>query len=737
MKPLKLSSCLLFFSIILFNATNIFSQDNPYENWFEFKPEEDFSESVIDMTEWLDAPAGRHGFVQMKNDDLVFEDGTSVKFWGVNISSRKPFSDATTVDKWVKHLSKYGVNAVRFHKFTWDAYKEGFSTKLDEEKYKNFDYFNAELRKKGIYYGWSHIYGHKVKPADKEKLLAYEEVANLSYPWRHLNGTTSSLVNFAPDLQALNIELTVGMLQHKNPLTGLRYADDPALAFIELQNEDNIFWGAIGKALEQAPTYRALLCKQFSEWLAKKYESDENLLEAWGKDNLPDGESITKKNVFPNPNHGLFSYDYQKALEENRTMQQHLLDKMQFLYEKQAEFYNRFVEAIRKTGYKGVIVGSCWQAGMGPSHFYNLYADYQAGMIDRHNYWGGGTGHRLKKGKVKNKSMLEKPGSGILSTGMQQVVDRPFSLSEWMNLIPNEWVAEGVPLIGIYGMGLQGWDASFHFGSDNPHFTATIHSPGVYNVTSPTQMALYPAMARMIYRGDVEEGKLASTRNVHIESLADGKVGFAEYIVQGYDDKYITGDVPSEALAVGKLAVEFTSKFKKTKKTNFSKFWNQEEKWIKSNTGQLYWDYADKGYFTLNTPYSKAVVGFCENQEIDLEDIKIETSNPFAVILVTSLEKDKTLDKSKHILVTAIARAVNTGMKYNEDHSELLEVGEAPILLEPVDLKISLKKEGEPKIHILDHVGRRTEQQIIVKDKNEIMLEGKSTKTIYYEIFYE
>ena len=63
------------------------------------------------------------------------------------------------------------------------------------------------------------------------------------------------------------------MLQHKNQLTGIRYADDPALAFIELQNEDNIFWGAIGKALEQAPTYRALLCKQFSGWLKEKYGS--------------------------------------------------------------------------------------------------------------------------------------------------------------------------------------------------------------------------------------------------------------------------------------------------------------------------------------------------------------------------------------------------------------------------------------------------------------------------------
>jgi len=161
---------------------HIQGQENLYENWFEFKPEEDFSENVIDMTDWLDAPAGNHGFLKMKGDNLVFEDGTPIKFWGVNINSKNPYSEPNKVDKWVKQLSKYGVNAVRFHKFTSHAYKEGFSTKLSEEKYENFDYFNAELRKKGIYYGWSHIYGHRVKPADKERLLAYNEIANLSYP---------------------------------------------------------------------------------------------------------------------------------------------------------------------------------------------------------------------------------------------------------------------------------------------------------------------------------------------------------------------------------------------------------------------------------------------------------------------------------------------------------------------------------------------------------------------------
>ena len=67
------------------------------------------------------------------------------------------------------------------------------------------------------------------------------------------------------------------MLNHINPFTGFRHSDDPALIFIELQNEDNIYRGAIIESLIQTPTYNALLSKQFSMWLKEKYGSQENL----------------------------------------------------------------------------------------------------------------------------------------------------------------------------------------------------------------------------------------------------------------------------------------------------------------------------------------------------------------------------------------------------------------------------------------------------------------------------
>jgi len=721
--------------LFLFWTTHLIAQDDQ-SRWFAFTPKNTPEPGLIGMQAWLDAPAGKHGFVRVSADKLEFENGQPVKFWGTNICSNLPFVSAERAENFVDILAKYGVNAVRFHKFTWYAYHGDKSTELDPGKFDRFDYFQAKLREKGIYYGWSHIYGHRVKPADSTRLLAYQEIKNLNYPWAHLNGSTSSLVNFAPDLQQLSIDLTVNMLNHVNPHTGLRYADDPALAFIEFQNEDNIFWGAIGRSLEQAPTYRKLLCRQFSDWLKDKYGTQANLEKAWGTGILPADESLEKGNIFPQPDHHVFSREYETALKENRQVPQHLLDKMRFLYERQLDFYQKFEKAVRATGYKGVLVGSCWQAGSGIAHLYNLHTDYAVGMIDRHNYFGGGAGgHQLKEGRIRNTPLVARPGSGLLSTGLQDVIDRPFSFSEWMSLVPNEWTAEAAPLIAFYGMGLQGWDTSFSFATDIPRFSRYLQSEGhgVYNATSPLHMGLYPALARMVYRNDIRESPVLSTRNVHIPSLAEGKLGYTELVRQGYDDKSFSGTVAPELLAVGRFPIRFSGQYEETTVADVSRFWDESKQMITSVTGELTWRYGDKKFVTLNTPASKGVVGFAGNETIRLGDWEIRTPNPFAVILITDLSRKGDLNSADQILVTVVARGRNTGMKYEYegDNATLVSLGEAPLLLEPVKASISFKGSEKFEATVLDHDGVPT-PVMVPAEGNAFDLDGEKYKTLYY-----
>jgi len=725
---------LLIFAAMMFSALSGAPQRKG--DWFAFQPNSSPDKGEIGMQDWLDAPAGKHGFVTMEGENLLFEDGTPVKFWGTNINGSNTYPKKELADQFVAFLAKYGVNAIRFHKFTWNANDGIHSTLFAPEKMERLDYFHAKLKENGMYYGWSHIYGHKVLPGDSSSLLAYEEIKNLSYPWSHLNGSTSSLVNFAPDLQALSIALTVNMLSHTNPLTGLRYADDPGLSFVEFQNEDNIFWSAIERSLQQAPTYRKLLCRLFSEWLLAKYGSQAELEAAWGPGAIPEGESLVALNIYPQPNHSLFSQAYEKAVLENSTIEQHLLDKMLFLYEKQMEYYQKFERAIRDVGYKGLLVGSCWQAGSGISHFYNLHADYKVGMIDRHNYFGGGAGgHQLDTGLVKNMSMLRNPGTGLLSAGMQQVIDRPFSFSEWMSLVPNEWTAEASPIIAAYGMGLQGWDASFSFATDIPRFSPLLESEhhGVYNATSPLHIGLYPALARMVYRGDVTESEVIATRNVHIPSLATGKLGFEERITQGFDDKEFSGTFTSKTLAIGRIPIAFTENPEETILPDLAEYHQVPEKTIQSITGELRWHYGQKGYFTINTSGTKGVVGFLPAEKIELGDWTISSSNPFAVILLSSLEKEKDLNITNRMLLTTLARGKNTGMEYSESGDRLLSKGTAPLLLEPVDLTLQFPTGQKYTVSVLDHDGNKTGKMLSVQD-GKAYISGSATKTIYYLI---
>lgn len=717
----RLIAILAIFSLIL----PVKSQ----ETWFPLKIEESSEKVEFDMSHWMHKPAGKHGFVLIDNDRFVFEDGTPVKFWGTNIASEKPFMPAAEADAWSEWLARYGFNAVRFHKFTWRASDGIHSTVVTDEKWKNFDYLCYRLRENGIYYGWSHLYGHKVMPGDSSRLLAYSEVAGTKFPWSHLNGTTASLVNFAEDLQELNIELTVNMLNHVNPHTGLRYADDPALNFVEFQNEDNIFWSAIERSLEQAPTYRKLLCEKFSNWLKARYGTQEALMAAWNNEGLPEGQNLSLKNIYPQPNHGLFGWEYEQAVKENRPVKRHILDKAAFLYEEQMKFYRKFEKAVRETGYKGPLVASCWQAGTGLAHLLNLHTDYEIGIIDRHNYFGGGEGHSLRPGPFSDESMLKLIGSGLFGSGLQQVSNRPFAFSEWMSLIPNQWTAESAPIIAIYGMGLQGWDASYVFATDYRQFTPTIQTPGggIYNATTPTQLALYPALATSVYRNDIQEGITVVDRRVNISELLKGDTTFREKVEQDHDRKVLKGDFPLEAMAIGKVGITFTDKEPAEVVSDLAQYIKGNE--VLSNTGQLMWD--KSGYFTVNTKGTQGLVGFAEGKKVELNDLNLQTSNPFAVILVTSLEPDKPIDTSGRILITTIARVKNTGMKYNDDYTELLEVGGAPLLIEPVKVNLELKRKGKFTVHALDHLGRKTGETLKPKGR-KITLDGNKSGAFYY-----
>jgi hypothetical protein len=689
--------------------------------WFPAVATNDLNPSVIGMESWLEKPAGGHGGVRMAGDHFEFADGRRVKFWGTNLSYALGAPEKRQGEYTAGRFAKFGVNAVRLHKFTgvgWAGIGDpDDATKMTPEGLDRLDYFSDQLAKRGVYYGWSHTFQYDVRPGNRGRLLAYDEIKN------NLGGNTYALINYAEDVQDLMIGMVVDLLKHRNPYTGKIYAEDPALCFVELQNEDDIFFFTTAGVYEKCPTYKARLLVRYASWLKAKYDGNAGLRQAWGNA-LGQGETIEANNIALQPNPWSFGNDFLPS--QRGGARQRLLDNAAFFHDVQNAFYARFCKAIRETGYQGPIVGSPWQAPSMLPHYYNLRSDYLAGYIDRHNYFGGGI----------NDSMLSKPGGGYLSSGLQQVADRPFGLSEWIHVYPSLYNAEGPALVAAYGMGLQGWDASYTFQSDQipQGFRDTVgHFPwGVWNADSPTQLGQYPALARMIFRDDLREGGIIGRRQVSRRNLQEGTFDFSDRIIQQGDIKSFSGDTPEAALAAGRLVVEFPGQDKPSSFPDMAKL--SKDKCIAANTGQLRWDYSGKGFVVIDSPGTKAVIGFAEGKQQTLQGGSITLHCPYASVFLTSAEKNRDLAQCRSALITAVARNCNTGLKYFVPTGQIVNNGRAPVLLEPVKAAIRLDRPVKT-VNVLNLNGQATGTTLPVQD-NGFDLDSARQKTIYYEVIF-
>jgi predicted oxidoreductase len=181
--------------------------------------------------------------------------------------------------------------------------------------------------------------------------------------------------------------------------------------------------------------------------------------------------------------------------------------------------------------------------------------------------------------------------------------------------------------------------------------------------------------------------------------------------------------------------VEFTDAPKDTPAFDLAKF--VKDGWIVSSTGQLRWKEGNSrtsGFFTLNTAATKAVVGFAEGQACELGNVTIRPRSRFGAVYVTAKERDRDIDSSKGLLVVAVARARNAGMKVLNDE-RILEAGKGPVVMEPVKAEISIRRKGNPSVIVLDHNGRRTDRTLPAKD-GTFEIDGARDKACYYLVSY-
>src|SRR5215475_4188871 len=219
--------------------------------------------SPADVSFLLDAPAGKSGFIGIRNGHFATADGKRIRFWGVHFTDWSrgsveipPKEDAPM---WAATLARYGVNMVRLHFLDLPS-PRGIvdssgtdSRSFDAQQLDRLDFEIAEFKKRGIYVDLNLNVGRSYKAGDH--VMDFDKIQ-----WG------KGLTLYDPRLIELEKEYAKKLLTHVNPYTKTEYRNEPAIAIVELLNENAIYLGF------RAPTqyYEDELNGLFQAWLKEE-----------------------------------------------------------------------------------------------------------------------------------------------------------------------------------------------------------------------------------------------------------------------------------------------------------------------------------------------------------------------------------------------------------------------------------------------------------------------------------
>ncbi|MHC4399257.1 MAG: carbohydrate binding domain-containing protein [Planctomycetota bacterium] len=261
------------------------------EPLFPFVISYDAPVNVTNVSAWLDRPAGRHGFVRADGGRLATDAGP-IRFWGTNLCFDACFPEREQAERVAARLARLGVNCVRMHhmdsRSIWG--KSPNKLTLDPEMLERLDYLVYQLKLHGVY---TNLNLHVSRWfGEAEGFVARDGRPNYD----------KGLDNFEPRMIELQKKYARDLLTHVNPYTKTPYTDEPAVAFVEISNEDALFavWG--GGQLDDLPEpYAGTFRELWNAWLREKYGTTEALRRAWKAGQWPLGEEMLTNGDFSEP----------------------------------------------------------------------------------------------------------------------------------------------------------------------------------------------------------------------------------------------------------------------------------------------------------------------------------------------------------------------------------------------------------------------------------------------------
>jgi hypothetical protein len=653
--------------------------------------------SVLDWSNLVPwhAPAGVLGrVVASQTGQLTFEKkaDSPVRFYGCNLCFSAHYLTHEQSDRLALRLRRLGYNALRLHHYESMLVdrSSGSSTKLNPDRLDELDYLFYACKQQGIYtttdlYVSRPVFAQEVWPGETGDVGMDE--FKIAVPVN-----ARAFANYR--------DFAAALLNHTNPYTKMRWADDPALAWLSLINEPNP-----GNFIrDMKPRLQADYQRAWHRWLTTHHPQLGTLA-------LPTGDQ--------NPEHWL------------------LLN--QFLADNQREFFAQAKNMLRADlGCKALLTNlNAWTnpvqiEAVRPMMDYvddHFYVDHPE-FIERP--W------RLPS-RCPNTSPVAQGAPGGRSCAFIRLLDRPFTCSEFNYSGPGAFRGVGGILTGALGA-VQDWSIIWRF--TYSHSRDNEFAPGPANyfdlVTDPLSQAADRASICLFRRADMRPAAhsiavaltpadaLASPRSVRgivpswnalawvtkVGSLViDDPQELAADLVLPLGWGTPTASYGSKALNVDPYAPEAGSQILDALR---ARDWlapdnptDLKAPKYQSETGELTID-APADTLTIDTQCTAG--GYAPaGSSLRTKMVNVEVRDVGATVWVSSVD-GQAIPDSRRLLVTHLTDLQNAGNKYaDRARTTLTEWGQLPHLMRTgrALLQVRLKNAAAARVWSVSTSGKR------------------------------
>lgn len=371
-------------------------------------------------------------------------------------------------------------------------------------------------------------------------------------------------------------------------------------------------------------------------------------------------------------------------------------------------------------------------------------------VVDTHAYWEHprfpGRPWDLDNWLIGQRSMVNERGGTLPDLALRRVYGKPRAITEYCHPAPNGYGVEGYPLLAAYGA-LQDWDClSISRYSQSDQFDLR-RLRGYFDIDQhPAKMVTLPAAAALFRRGDVRPAQQQVTATLTPEREVQLLGGAAAWRLVDAGSCGLT----RETALVHRVGIAAARREPGAEAASAPPSGPLVQSpppgpaRFTADTGELDWDLTNpgRGVVTVNTPGSKAVIGFGSGRSFALGGVTVEPGptlqKGFSVLTLTA--QHGTLDAGPaYVLVTATGLVENTDMGWkNPEHTTVgRNWGVAPTLVEGIPARLVFSAPAaQVQAWALDERGQRREALPVAAegaDHAAISL-GPQWRTLWYEV---